>query len=240
VPHRRPHASSFLVVGRAALANGRERGRERIGAACARQCIDIMRVHERHESLDCARRDMVGDRRPFRIHRSAGHFDAPEQGDGVELLDHEIRGDAPDVLVKDLHRRGHVELLEIQERKVPGVVRMDRTCAGRKQRHEGLHAREPLARAALADEHVGKGVLRPRVSRLERERAFRARFSKGVVGAQLARESGHGEKIGIAGMRSFEPIHMRAEARGPCAADRARSRETRRTSRSGGRPATPP
>lgn len=129
------------------------------------------------------------------------------------VLDHEIRRDTPDVLVKDPHGRGHVELLEIQERKVPGVVRMDRTCAGRKQRQEGLHAREPLAHAALADEHVGKSVLRPRVSRLERERAFRARFRNRVVGAQLAREGGHGEKIGIAGMYGFEPVHICAEAR---------------------------
>jgi hypothetical protein len=58
-----------------------------------------------------------------------------------------------------------------------------------------------------------EGVLRPRVSRLERERALRARFRNGVIGAQLAREGGHGEKIGIAGMYGFEPVHMCAEAR---------------------------
>ena len=79
---------------------------------------------------------MLGDRRPLRIHGPGGHLDAPKQRDGVELLDHEVRGDAPDVRAKDAHRRGHVELFEMQQGKVPGVVTMDRPSAGRKQREE--------------------------------------------------------------------------------------------------------
>ena len=45
------------------------------------------------------------------------------------------------------------------------------------------------------------------------ERTFGFRLGGLVIPAQLAGESRHGKKIGIAGMRGFEPIHMRAKAR---------------------------
>jgi len=70
------------------------------------------------------------------IHGGAGHLDAPQQGNGVELFDHEIRSDAPDVRAKHAHRRGHVELLEMQQCKMPSVMTMDRAAAGRQQWEE--------------------------------------------------------------------------------------------------------
>jgi hypothetical protein len=73
-----------------------------------------VRIHERDERLGRAGRHVIGDRRPLRIHGRARHLDAPEQRDGVELLDHEIRGDAPDVRMKDAHRGGDIEVLEVQ------------------------------------------------------------------------------------------------------------------------------
>jgi hypothetical protein len=58
---------------------------------------------------------------------------------------------------------------------------------------------------------VGEGVLRPRVSRLDRERAFRHRLGGGVVAAQLAGECRHREKIRILRVRAFEAAHVRAK-----------------------------
>ena len=102
----------------------------------ARKRVNVVRVHERHECLARPCRDVLGDRRPLRIHRGTGHLDAPQQGDGVELLDHEIRSDAPDMRAKHAHCRGDVELLEMQQCKMPSVVTMDGPAAGRKQWQE--------------------------------------------------------------------------------------------------------
>src|SRR5262249_6532610 len=104
-------------------------------------------------------------------------------------------------------------LFEMQQRKMPGVVIMDRPSAGREQREESLQAREPFPHAALADEDVGEGVLRPRVSRLDAERAFRKRLGGDGVAAQLAGERRHREKIRIARVRAFETAHVRAKSR---------------------------
>ena len=81
---------------------------------------------------------------------------------------------------------------------------MNRPSAGRKQGEKGFQARQTLQHPALADEHVGESMPRPRVSRGDAERAFRPRLGVTKVVAQLAGEGRHGEKIRI-GSRAPRP-----------------------------------
>ena len=115
--------------------------------------------------------------------------------------------------MKDAHRGGHVELLEMQQRKVPRVMRMDRPSARREQRKEGLHMRKSLLHPALPDQDVGEGMLRPGISRLDAERAFGAGLGRGVVVAQLAGERSHRKKIRVVGVHGPETVHVRAKSR---------------------------
>ena len=90
---------------------------------------------------------------------------------------------------------------------------MDRPPAGREQRQEGLQARQALLHAALADQDVGEGALRPRVSLHDGERTFGGHLRGGIVAAQLAGEGRHGEKIRVVPVQGFETRHMRAKPR---------------------------
>src|SRR5262245_63594391 len=99
----------------------------------------------------------------------------------------------------------------LQQCKMPGVVTMDRTAAGRQQREEKFHARQTFLHLALADENVGEGVLRPWVSQLDAERALRPRLGVGVLAAQLAGEGRHGKKIRVVRVHRFKALHMRAK-----------------------------
>ena len=73
--------------------------------------------------------------------------------------------------MKDAHRGGDIELLEVQQREVPRVVRMDGPPARGEQRKEGLHMRKAFPDPALPDQDVGESMLRPGISRFDGERA---------------------------------------------------------------------
>ena len=64
---------------------------------------------------------------------------------------------------------------------------------------------------ALPDQDVGKRMLRPRISRLDGERAPRTGLGDREIVAQLAGERRHRKEIRIVRVHGPETVHMRAE-----------------------------
>ena len=71
--------------------------------------------------------------------------------------------------------------------------------------------RKAFLHPALPDQDVGEGMLRPRISRFDGERAPGTGLGVGEVVAQLAGERRHRKEIRIVRVHGPETVHMRAE-----------------------------
>ena len=153
-------------------------------------------------------RHAVGQRWPDVIKATASHFDPPGERDGVQLLDHEIGRDTPDVPLQQLLRLVEGAPIEMGHGQMPGIVAVDDAAGPHPKRQQGFEPANTRISFSAAQINMREAMMSPWDADIALESLLRETFRSVGIAAKLVSKAVHGEEVRIAGVRRGEALHM--------------------------------
>jgi hypothetical protein len=115
------------------------------------------------------------------------------------------------MLCVEVKRAVWIQIVQMGQREMPGVMAMDETPSADPDREVGLEGMNTAVRIAFAQIDMRDAVMRPRILWLQLQRALDGALRLRNIAAQLIGKSIHCKEIGIVIVGLGNPRHMPQE-----------------------------